>query len=353
MIAYPKTGDVNRDRRRFISTAAMAITAAQFGMGSSSDAQPTKPERVPTIKPGAHPSFASIKQITAGELNVGYAEAGPADGPAVILLHGWPYDIYSYADVSAVLASAGYRIIVPYLRGYGSTNFLSDKTFRNGQPSVVALDIIHLMDELKIQTAVLGGFDWGARTADIIAALWPKRCKSLVSVSGYLIGSPAAEKMPLPPKAELEWWYEFYFTTERGQIGYDKYRHDFAKLIWQLASPKWQFNDATFDRSAAAFNNPDHVAIVIHNYRWRLGLAQGDPKYNDLEERLAMGPVITVPTITLEGDANGAPHPPADAYAKKFSGKYEHRLIRGGVGHNMPQEAPQAFAQAVVDVDHL
>jgi pimeloyl-ACP methyl ester carboxylesterase len=353
MIAHPQTEDVNRDRRRLISAAAMAITAAQFGMASSSNAQPAKRERVSAIKPGTHTSFASIKQITAGELNVGYAESGPADGPAVILLHGWPYDIYSYADVSALLASAGYRVIVPYLRGYGSTSFLSEQTFRNGQPSVVALDIIHLMDELKIQTAVLGGFDWGARTADIIAALWPKRCKSLVSVSGYLIGSPAAEKMPLPPKAELEWWYEFYFTTERGQIGYDKYRHDFAKLIWQLASPKWQFSDATFDRSAAAFNNPDHVAVVIHNYRWRLGLAEGDPKYDDLEKRLAMGPVITVPTITLEGDTNGAPHPPAEAYAKKFSGKYEHRLIRGGVGHNLPQEAPQAFAQAVVDADHL
>jgi pimeloyl-ACP methyl ester carboxylesterase len=326
------------------------MTTAQLGVARSSNAQPATPERKPAIKPGTHASFTSIKPITAGELNIGYAETGPADAPAVILLHGWPYDIHSYVDVSALLASAGYRVIVPYLRGYGSTNFLSEDTFRNGQPSVVALDIVHLMDELKIQTAVLGGYDWGARSADIIAALWPERCKGLVSVSGYLIGNPATEKMPLPPKGELQWWYEFYFTTERGRIGYDKYRYDFAKLIWQIASPKWQFDDATFDRSAAAFNNPDHVAVVIHNYRWRLGLAQGEEKYDDLEKRLAASPVITVPTITLEGDANGAPHPEPGVYAKKFTGKYEHRTIKGGIGHNLPQEAPQAFVEAIVKV---
>ncbi len=271
----------------------------------------------------------------------------------VILLHGWPYDIYSFVDVAPLLASAGYRVIVPYLRGYGTTRFLSSETFRNGQPSAVAVDIIALMDALKIQKATLAGFDWGARTANIIAALWPERCKAMVSVSGYLIGSQEAGKMPLPPKAELEWWYQFYFATERGRAGYDKYRHDFAKLIWQLASPKWNFDDATFDRSAASFDNPDHVAIVIHNYRWRLALAEGEPKYADLDKRLAEGPVITVPTITLEGDANGAPHLDPSAYAKKFSGKYSHRTITGGIGHNLPQEAPQAFAQAVVDVDGL
>jgi pimeloyl-ACP methyl ester carboxylesterase len=296
-------------------------------------------------------SFGSLKQIDAGVLNVGYAEAGPSDGPTVILLHGWPYDIYSYVDVAPLLASAGYRVTVPYLRGYGTTRFLSSETFRNGQQSVVAVDIIALMDALKIERAILGGFDWGARTADIIAALWPERCKALVSVSGYLIGSQESGKVPLPPKAELQWWYQYYFATERGRVGYDKYRHDFAKLIWQTASPKWDFDDATFERSAAAFDNPDHVSIVIHNYRWRLGLAEGEPKYDDLEKRLAEGPNITVPTITLEGDANGAPHPDASAYARKFSGKYEHRIITGGVGHNLPQEAPQAFAQAVVDVD--
>ena len=283
-------------------------------------------------------------------LNVGYAEAGPADGPPVALLHGWPYDIYSFVDVTPLLASAGYRVIVPYLRGYGTTRFLSSETFRNGQPSAVALDIVALMDALKIQKATLAAFDWGARTANIIAALWPERCKAIVSVSGYLIGSQQAGKMPLPPKAELQWWYQFYFATERGRAGYDKYRHDFSKLIWQLASPKWDFDDATFDRSAKAFDDPDHVAMVIHNYRWRQDLAECEAKYDDLEKRLAQSPVIGVPTITMEGDANGAPHLEPAAYAKMFSGKYSHRTIEGGIGHNLPQEAPQAFAEAVVDV---
>jgi pimeloyl-ACP methyl ester carboxylesterase len=296
-------------------------------------------------------SFGSLKQIDAGVLNVGYAEAGPTDGPAVILLHGWPYDIHSYVDVAPLLAESGYRAIVPYLRGYGSTRFLSSEAFRNGQQSVLALDTIALMDALKVENAILAGYDWGARTANVIAALWPQRCKGLVSVSGYLIGSPQANKMPLPPKAELQWWYQYYFATERGRAGYDRYRHDFAKLIWQIASPKWDFDDATFDRSAASFENPDHVEIVIHNYRWRLGLAEGEAKYDYLEKRLAEAPAITVPTITLEGDANGAPHPEASSYAKKFSGKYAHRIIEGGVGHNLPQEAPQAFAEAVVEVD--
>jgi len=297
--------------------------------------------------------FASMKQIDAGLLNVGYAEAGPLDGPAIVLLHGWPYDIHSYVDVAPLLATAGYRVIVPYLRGYGTTRFLSDKTSRNGQQSVLAVDIVALMDALKIEKAVIGGFDWGARTAAIIAALWPERCKALVSVSGYLIGSLKANQQPLPPKAELAWWYQFYFATERGRLGYEKYTHDFAKLIWQLASPKWPFDDATFDRSAVALDNPDHVAIAIHNYRWRLSLAPGEAKYDDLEDKLFEGPVIAVPTITMEGDANGAPHPSPDSYAKKFSGKYAHRLITGGIGHNLPQEAPQEFAQAIVDVDRF
>jgi pimeloyl-ACP methyl ester carboxylesterase len=297
-------------------------------------------------------SFGPIKQIDAGLLNVGYVEVGPSDGTAVILLHGWPYDIHSYAEVAPLLASKGYHVIVPYLRGYGTTRFLSNDTFRNGQPSVVAVDTINLMDALKIDKAILAGFDWGARTADIIAALWPERCKGLVSVSGYLIGGQESGMTPLPPKAELEWWYQFYFATERGRAGYDKYRHDFAKLIWQLASPKWNFADATFDRSATAFDNPDHVSIVIHNYRWRLGLAEGEPKYEDLERRLAQSPIIAVPTITLEGDANGAPHPNPSAYALKFSGRYENRIIKGGVGHNLPQEAPEAFAKAVIDVSN-
>ena len=346
------SGDLNLHRRRFIGTAAMTIAAAHFVMSGFAMAQPgrKKPANLPRIKPGTNTSFAPLKQIDAGVLNVGYAEAGPADGPAVILLHGWPYDIHSYVDVAPMLASAGYRVIVPHLRGYGTTRFLSGETFRNGQPSALALDTVALMDALKIEKATLAGFDWGARTADIVAALWPERCKALVSVSGYLIGSQEAGKMPLPPKAELQWWYQYYFATERGRAGYDKNRHDFARLIWQTASPKWEFDDATFERSAAAFDNADHVAIVIHNYRWRLGLAEGEPKYDEFEKKLAEAPVITVPTITLEGDANGAPHPDGSAYAKKFSGRYSHRIIKGGIGHNLPQEAPEAFAEAVVDV---
>jgi pimeloyl-ACP methyl ester carboxylesterase len=341
--------EINNSRRRFFGTAAMTIAAAQLGMLGSADAK-TKPADLPTVKPGTNTSFAALKQIDAGLLNVGYAEAGPSSGPAVILLHGWPYDIYSFVDVAPLLASAGYRVIIPYLRGYGTTRFLSGQTLRNGQQSVVAIDIIALMDALKLQKAIIAGFDWGARTANIIAALWPERCKAMVSVSGYLIGSQASNEIPLPPKAELAWWYQYYFATERGRAGYEKYRHDFAKLIWQLASPKWDFDDATFDRSAASFDNPDHVGIVIHNYRWRIGLAEGEPKYDDLEKRLAQAPVITVPTITLEGDANGAPHPDPSSYAKRFSGKYANRTITGGIGHNLPQEAPEAFAKAIVDV---
>src|ERR1700722_631479 len=343
--------DIDHPRRRFIGAAAMTVAAARFDMGGSADAQTgaTKPN-LPAIKPRTKTTLAPLKQIGAGALNVGYGEAGPAEGPVVLLLHGWPYHIYSFVDVAPLLASAGYRVIVPYLRGYGTTRFLSGDTMRNGQQSVVALDAIALMDALKIDRATLAGFDWGARTADIVAALWPERCKALVSVSGYLIGSQEAGRAPLPPAAELQWWYQFYFSTERGLVGYDKNRRDFSKLIWRQASPKWDFDDATFDRSAAAFDNPDHVAIVIHNYRWRLHLADGERKYDDQEKKLAQGPVITVPTITMEGDANGAPHPEPAAYRNKFSGKYEHRTINGGIGHNLPQEAPQAFAKAVIDV---
>jgi pimeloyl-ACP methyl ester carboxylesterase len=294
-------------------------------------------------------SFGALRQADAGALSVGYAEAGPADGPAVLLLHGWPYDIHSYAEATPLLASAGYRVIVPFARGYGTTRFLSDETARNGQQAVLAVDVIALMNALGVESAILGGFDWGGRSAGIIAALWPGRCQGLVAVSGYLIGSQAAGAAPLPPAAEHAWWYQYYFATERGRTGYETYRREFAKLIWQLASPEWAFDDATFARTAAAFDNPDHVAIVIHNYRWRLGAA-GEPRYDDLEARLAGLPAIAVPTITLEGDANGAPHPDASAYAGKFTGTYEHRVIGGGVGHNLPQEAPQDFAQAIIDV---
>lgn len=345
----------NYNRRHFLGAAAVTIAAGPFFMIGSAAAQSggRNPAKTTNTVRGNNTAFDVIKQIEAGLLNVGYAEAGPADGPVVLLLHGWPYDIHSFADVAPILAAKGYRVIIPYLRGFGTTRFISNTTFKNGQPAALALDIIALMDALKIEKAVLAGFDWGARTADIIAALWPQRCKALVSVSGYLVGSQALGKVPLPPAAEFQWWYQFYFATERGEAGYAKYRRDFAKLIWQLASPKWNFDEATFDRSAASFDNPDHVAIVIHNYRWRQGLAQGESKYDDLEARLSKSPVITVPAITLEGDANGAPHPAPTSYANKFSGKYANRIINGGIGHNLPQEAPQVFADAIVEVDGL
>src|SRR5580692_1099929 len=346
------TEDIDQRRRRLFGAAAMSIAVAQLGLLESAAAQTAKAaSKVAAIKPGTNTSFKSIKQINAGLLNVGYAEVGPSDGPPVLLLHGWPYDIHSYVDVAPLLAAKGYRVIVPYLRGYGTTSFLSNATMRNAQQSAVALDMIALMDALKIQKAIFAGFDWGARTADIMAVLWPERCKAIVSVGGYLIGSPAANQIPYPPAPTLAFWYQYYFATEIGQDGYRKYLHDFAKLIWQTASPKWNFGDATFERSAASLSNPDHVAITIHNYRWRIGLADGERSYDDLEKRLAVFPNIAVPAITMEGDANGAIHAPNTAYRDKFSGKYEYRLITGGIGHNLPQEAPQAFAQAVVDVD--
>jgi len=333
---------VNENRRRVLAAALTTLAAAQVPKAVAADAPA-----------GAKGTFGPLKQINAGLLNVGYVEMGPAGGSPVLLLHGWPYDIHSFVDVAPLLASAGYRVIVPFVRGYGTTRFLSADAFRNGEPAAVAWDVIDLMDTLKINKAILAGFDWGARSANIIGVIWPERCKAMVSVSGYLIGSQESGKQPLPPAAELQWWYQFYFATERGRLGYDKYRHDFAKLIWQIASPKWKFDDPTFDRSAAAFENPDHVAISIHNYRWRLALAQGEPKYDDMNRRLAQFPPIAVPTITMEGDANGAPHVDPSAYRNKFSGKYEHRNVTGGIGHNLPQEAPQAFAQAVIDVDRF
>jgi pimeloyl-ACP methyl ester carboxylesterase len=343
------SNEINHQRRRFFGMAAMTLAAAEFGVTSQAGAQSAA--AAPAVaRTRFHTSFAALKQIEAGVLDVGYAEAGPANGPAVLLLHGWPYDIHSFVDVAPILASAGYRFIIPYLRGYGTTRFLSKDTPRNGQQSALAADMIALMDALGIEKAIVAGYDWGARTVNIMAALWPERCKAMVSVSGYLIGSQEANKKPLPPAAELSWWYQFYFTTERGRLGYEANTREFAKLIWRTASPTWNFDDATFERSAAAFDNPDHVAISIHNYRWRLGLADGEAKYDAFEEKLAKGPVITIPAITMEGDANGAPHADPAAYAKKFSGKYEHRTIGGGIGHNLPQEAPQAFARAVLDV---
>ena len=298
----------------------------------------------------AKSDFAPLKKVRTGVLDIGYAEAGPAGGPPVVLLHGWPYDIYSFAEVAPILASSGKRVLIPFLRGYGATRFLSPTTPRSGEPAATAADLMDFIDALHVRNAVLAGFDWGARTADVVAALSPERVKGLVSVSGYLIGSQASGKQPLPPAAEYQWWYQFYFATPRGELGYAQNRHDFNKLIWKLASPKWNFDDATYERSAASFDNPDHVAVVIHNYRWRMGLAEGDPRYAGIEDRLASLPSISVPTITMEGDANGAPHPAPEAYRAKFTGKYEHRTITGGIGHNLPQEAPGAFAKAVIDV---
>ena len=339
MLSAPMPESVDGQRRRILGIASATIASAML---APSDV-------LAAAAPAAKLStFANLKQIEAGDLTIGYAEAGPANGVPVILLHGWPYDIHTYVDVAPLLAAAGYRVIVPYLRGYGTTRFRSDATARNGQQAVIAVDIIALMDALKIGKAVFGGCDWGARTACIIAAIWPERCQALVSVSGYLIGSQAANAAPLPPKAELAWWYQFYFATPRGEAGYAQHTRDFNRLIWQLASPRWKFDDAVFERSAKAFDNPDHVAIVIHNYRWRLGLAPGEARYDELERQLAASPPVTVPTITLEGDANGAPHPDASQYAARFTGRYAHRSVTGGIGHNLPQEAPRAFADAVM-----
>lgn len=339
----------NLGRRRFLSIASITIAAA--GLGNAGILKAAQTETKATLNgTQLHPGFDKIKQVKAGLLDVGYAELGPENGRTVILLHGWPYDIHSFAESADILAKKGFRVIVPHLRGHGSTTFLSSASPRNGQQSALALDVIALMDALKISKAIIGGFDWGARTACIVAALWPERCEALVSVSGYLIGSQKANEMPLSPKAEQAWWYQFYFATERGRMGYEANWHDFAKLIWQTASPKWQFEAATFERSAASLNHPDHAAIVVHNYRWRLGIADGEPRYDELEKQLATAPAITVPAITLEGDANGAPHPDPSAYALKFKGRYSHRNLSGNIGHNLPQEAPQAFSDAIIEV---
>ncbi len=345
------TQEIDPYRRGLLGTTAASIAAAQFGFIGVAHADDSKGLLPAGARSGA--SFAALKQIAAGDLSVGYAEAGPADGTAVILLHGWPYDIHSFVDVAPVLAAAGFRVIVPYLRGYGSTRFLSGQTLRNGQHSALAVDTIALMDALGIDKAVLAGFDWGARTANIVAALWPERCKAMVSVSGYLISGPASNREPLPPEAELAWWYQFYFATDRGELGYRKYTHDFAKLIWRLASPKWRFDEETFDRSATAFDNPDHVEVVITGYRWRLGLSKSEARYEAFDKHLATAPAIGVPTITLEGDSNGAPHPEPSSYAGKFTGKYLHRLVAGCIGHNLPQEAPADFARAVIDAERM
>jgi len=334
-------------RRDFCGGAAVAFAAMPLGMTTATSLDAAQP--VPQRISGAT-TFGPIKSVQAGVLNVGYAEAGPQDGLPVILLHGWPYDIHSFVEVAPILAGNGYRVIVPYLRGFGATRFLSANTMRNGEPAAMAQDAIDFMDTLRIERAILGAFDLGGRSANIIAALSPERVSGLVAVSGYLISSPESNKQPLPPDAEYQWWYQFYFATERGRLGYEKNTRAFNLLTWKLASPQWRFDDATFERTAASFDNPDHVAVVIHNYRWRLGLAEGEARYADVERKLAANPSIGVPTITMEGDANGAPHPPPAAYRARFTGRYEHRTISGGIGHNLPQEAPRDFARAVMDV---
>lgn len=331
-------------RRDFIAGAATLASAMMAGL---------TPARAATTSGSNVRPFGPIRQIAAGLLDIGYVETGPSSGPAVVLFHGWPYDIHAFAEVAPLLAAQGYRVIVPHLRGFGTTTFRTAETPRNGQQAALAADGIALMDALGIRQAIVAGFDWGARTADIMAVLWPERCKALVSVSGYLIGSQAANAKPLPPKAELQWWYQFYFATERGREGYVANTKAFNRLIWEQASPRWSFDDATYDRSAASFINPDHVAIVIHNYRWRLGLAEGEHQYDAAEAKLAGAPLVSVPAITMEGDANGAPHPDPAVYRAKFTGPYEHRLLSGGIGHNLPQEAPVAFAKAVLDAGRM
>ncbi|MGH8782109.1 alpha/beta fold hydrolase [Paraburkholderia sp.] len=345
-------GDVNKSRRTLLSVSALGLVAVQFGTVTGANAQSSSRNQASASGASASKgSFGPLKKVNAGVLSIEYAEAGPADGPPVLLLHGWPYDIHSYVDVAPILAAAGYRVLVPYLRGYGGTRFFSTDTPRNAQPAAVAVDAVNFLDALKIEKAVVGGFDWGGRTANLMAFLWPQRCKALVSVSGYLVGSQASAQIALPPAAELQWWYQFYFSTDRGEAGYAKFSKDFNRLIWQQASPKWAFDDATFDRSATAFENPDFVRITLHNYRWRFSLEPGEAKYDELEKKIATFPTIAVPTITLEGDANGAPHAAPGSYAKKYTGRYEHRTITGGIGHNLPQEAPAAFAKAIIDVD--
>lgn len=338
-------------RRQFITGTSAALAGLSLGGAFSRDAAAAAASG--TVSAAASltsPALGVLKSIDAGELRVAYTEQGPAHGPVALLLHGWPYDIHAFVDVAPRLAAAGYRVITPYLRGYGPTRFLSPDTPRNAQQAAVASDMIALMDALAISQATIGAFDWGARTACIMAALWPERVRGLVSVSGYLIGNPKANAKAGSTASEFAWWYQSYLCTDRGRDGYAADPVGFNRFIWRQASPLWQFDDATYAQSARAFDNPDHVAIVVHNYRWRVGLAQGEARFDDLEARLAAAPTIGVPTITMESDANGAPHPAPSAYRARFTGKYEHRQLGGTVGHNLPQEAPGPFAQAVLDV---
>lgn len=340
-------------RRTFGEVLALGAGAISLP-GARSAAAATSGTGGPQLPTGAR-TFDQFKQIKAGPLDIGYAELGPARGPVAICLHGWPYDVHSYLDVAPILAEQGYRVIVPYLRGHGTTRFRSARTARNGQQSAIAADVVALMDALRIEKAVLAGFDWGARSAAVVAALWPERCRALVSVGGYLVVDLVANLKPLAAAAEHNWWYQYYFATERGRLAMEDrdLRRELTRFVWTTVSPTWHFDDATFDRAATAFDNPDHPAIVIHNYRWRLSLAEGEPRYAGLERRLAARPVVRVPAITLDPDRDPFTAPGDGAsYRDRFTGAYEHRTL-AGVGHNVPQEAPEAFARAVVDVDRL
>lgn len=343
-----RSAHVGADRRAYIGLAALAV--ASGALHAIGDAVAANPSPAPARPVDGGFRAGDVKQVKAGVLDIGYVELGPREGTAVILLHGWPYDIQSYAEVAPILAASRFRVLVPYLRGHGTTRFLSAATARNGQQYALAADLLAFMDAMGVKRAILAGYDWGGRIANVVAALHPDRCIGMVAGSGYLIGSQALGQIPLPPKSELQWWYQYYFATQRGEAGYAKNTHEFARLIWQLASPRWTFDDATFARSAAALDNPDHVAVTVHNYRWRFGLAEGDRAFDDMEAKLATFPAIAIPSISLEGDANGAPHPDPANYASKFTGRYEHRTLIGGIGHNPPQESPAAFAAAVMDV---
>ena len=338
---------VNSRRRALLATTAAGAAAGALAWMASTRAGAAEVRSGIARRPAGPATLEPIRQIKAGELNVGYFEAGPVDGIPVLLMHGYPYDIHSYVDAAPLLAARGCRVIVPHLRGHGTTRFLEASALRNAQQSAVALDQIALLDALGIERAVMAGYDWGARTGCVLAALWPQRCIGLVSAGGYIITSQAAQQMPAPAKVEYAWWYQYYFATERGRAGLAANRRDIARVSWTTNSPLWKFDDATFERTAASFDNPDWVDIVVHNYRWRLGLAEGDPKHAELERRLAAQPTIAVPTITMEGDTNGiAPPTDGKASAAKFTGPRTHLVVHAG--HNVPQEAPEAFADAVL-----
>jgi pimeloyl-ACP methyl ester carboxylesterase len=341
----------NQKRRYLLGAAALGVASVEWGLPLVARAQSVGQATAASAGEPALPikRLQPIKQVHAGVLDIGYYEAGPADGPVVLLLHGFPYDIHSYIEVAPILAAKGYRVVVPHLRGYGTTRFLDADTPRSGEQAALGADVIALMDALKIPKAVLAGYDWGGRAACVVAALWPERCAGLLSVNSYLIQDIAKAGKPLPAKVERGFWYQFYFTTERGRAGLAANRKDIARVMWPDNSPTWHFDEATFERSAAAFDNPDYVDVVIHSYRHRLGVAEGYPQYAELQRRLAAQPLITVPTVTLDGDSDGVvPATDGKGQAALFT-RRTHHIVKG-VGHNVPQEAPVVFAEMVLAV---